>query len=295
MRRDTPAHLQLAPNWTASRQNARRNPLRATRFPMHSILANALADLTAGLRMHRLWIALATEDIEDQHRRTTLGPLWVLLNYLAFAATFIFVFHGGGSDPQYPTYVATGLVVWFFMMETIGSSVTLFVREESFIKGTTLPLSVYVLRATLQSTIRAGYAVIGSVIILMVTFSQVAAGWMWALPAIVIIVVIAPAAITCFAFLGVFVPDSQFLVTNLMRVGMFVTPVFWAPDAANGIRGMLYRYNPFTYFLEIVRVPLLEGHLPLGALGICLAIGALAWICALALIGRLRRQVALVL
>ena len=48
--------------------------------------------------------------------------------------------------PNYPAYVATGLLIWFYMMEVITQSVSLFVREENFIKGTKLPLTVYVMR-----------------------------------------------------------------------------------------------------------------------------------------------------
>jgi len=55
-----------------------------------------------------------------------------------------------------------GLLVWFYIMETIVQSTSLFTREESFIKGTTLPLTVYVMRLTMESIIRAGYAAIGS-------------------------------------------------------------------------------------------------------------------------------------
>lgn len=89
---------------------------------MGNIVSNALADMRAGLRMRRVWVALASEDIGDQHRRTTLGPLWLLLSYLAFAGTFIF--HRGDTDSSYAVYVATGLLVWFYIMETITGSTT---------------------------------------------------------------------------------------------------------------------------------------------------------------------------
>ncbi|HHY50188.1 MAG TPA: ABC transporter permease [Alphaproteobacteria bacterium] len=261
---------------------------------MAVILGNALADLAAGVRRYRVWVALATEDVGDQHRRTALGPLWMLINYLAFAATFIFIFHAGEADRTYPIYVATGLLVWFFIMETLNSSVTLFVREESLIKGTTLPLSVYVLRATLQAVIRTAYALAGCIGILLLAGAAPGAGWGWAALGLAVVVLTAPAAIICVAFLGVFVPDSQFVVSNLMRVGMFVTPVFWT-NPGGGLREAAYAYNPFTYFLEIVRVPILAGDLPAPALALCIGMSILAWTLALLLLGSFRREVALVL
>ncbi|WP_246248942.1 ABC transporter permease [Chelativorans alearense] len=262
---------------------------------MFATIKIALKDIHAGLRMRRVWIALAHEDIGDQHRRTALGPLWLLINYLAFAGTFIFVFQRGASIPNYEAYVATGLLVWFYIMETISQSVSLFVREESFIKGTTLPLSVYVMRLATQSVIRAGYAFIGCLAILVISGTSLTVMWAWSALAIVLILATAPAAIILFAFLGAYFPDSQFIVSNLTRIGMFLTPVFWAYTGGGGVRSTFYYSNPFTYFLEIVRIPILSGDVPVRSFILCGAITASLWAVALLLLGRLRKQVVFVL
>lgn len=263
---------------------------------MRSELSAAFEDLASGLRKHHVWRALAVEEIGDQHRRTTLGPLWLLLNYLIFAGTFIFIIHRGDtSGTHYAIYVATGLLVWFFLMEGITTGVTLFVREESLIKGTTLPLSVYVFRAVLQTATRSAYALAGCALILVVSGASVTPVWAWSIPGIVIILAVAPAVIICLAFLGVFFPDSQFLISNLMRVGMFVTPVFWTDPGNDVVRATFYHYNPFAWFLDVVRYPIVANEVPVPQLMLCLGIGALAWGCALVLLGNLRHKVAMII
>lgn len=264
---------------------------------MQRILASAFKDIGAGLRRWRVWVTLASEDIGDQHRRTTLGPLWLLVNYLAFAGTFVFVFDGGNSgNPNYLAYVATGLLVWFYMMETIVQSVSLFAKEESFIKGTTLPITTYVMRLTTQSVIRAGYALCGCLAILAfsdTTFSMVS---LWALAGIAILLVTTPAVILVTAFIGAYFPDSQFIVGNVMRIGMFLTPVFWIhTSGTGGIRSVLYYWNPFTYFLEIVRIPIVAGEFPGRSFLFCLLFAAVMWSMAILLLGTLRKQLAFVL
>jgi ABC-type polysaccharide/polyol phosphate export permease len=263
---------------------------------MPRVIANALADISAGLRLRRVWWALASEDIGDQHRRTALGPLWLLINYLAFAGTFIFVFRPGVSGTaNYAAYVATGLLVWFYIMETLTQSVSLFLREESFIKGTTLPISVYVLRLTAQSVIRAAYALVGCIAILLMSGVAFSVAWTWSLLGLVLVVATTPAAIVLFAFVGAYFPDSQFVVSNLMRIGMFLTPVFWVHAGGGGVRGAFYYWNPFTYFLEIVRIPILSGELPARSFLLCLAISLALWAVALMLLGRYRKQLVFVL
>lgn len=256
----------------------------------------ALTDIYAGLRMRRVWIALAQEDIGDQHRRTTLGPLWLLINYLAFAGTFIFVFQRGDSSvTNYAAYVATGLLVWFYVMETITQSVSLFVREESFIKGTTLPLSVYVMRLFMQSAIRAAYALIGCASILLMSGTDLGAAWGCSAFGLMLILVTTPAAIILFAFVGAYFPDSQFIVSNVMRIGMFLTPVFWTYEGAGGVRHFFYYWNPFTYFLEIVRGPILSGRFSSDAFLFCAAISLCLWLAALVTLGAFRKQVIFIL
>lgn len=257
---------------------------------MQNTLNTALSDIVEGLRLKRLWVALAFEDIGDQHRLTLLGPIWLLINYLAFAGTFIFIFNAHANNPQYAAYVAIGLFVWFFIMETISNSVSLFSREEAYINGTTLPLTVYVLRMLMQATIRASYALAGCLGIL--ALEGMAVDWAWAYSALglLLILAVAPAVIIVFAFMGAYFPDSQYVVSNLMRIGMFVTPIFWHYQGSHGVQHAFYFWNPFTYFLEIVRAPVLEGAFPIHAFAICIAIGAIIWVLALLLLGRLRRE-----
>jgi len=260
---------------------------------MQKILANAFDDMVAGYRRRRVWITLATEDVGDQHRRTALGPLWLLVNYFAFAATFIFVFAPVPSA-EFAIYVATGLLVWNYLNDTITQAVTLFEREESFIKGTNLPLSVYVMRLTLQNMIRGVYAVVGCAIILIFAQVQITPEWIWAGLGLAIILICSPAVVALFGFLGIFFPDSQFIVTNLMRVAMFATPLFWTHEGEGGLRGALYYWNPFTYFLDMVRQPIVNGTVVWESFGVSIAFTLVIWALALLLLGSLRKQVALI-
>lgn len=97
--------------------------------------------------------------------------------------------------------------------------------------------------------------------------------------------------ITVFATLGAFFPDLEFIVTNIMRIGIFLTPIFWELTGEGGLRDLLYHLNPFTFFIEIVRVPILTDAFPVRAFIVCCVISALAWLAAIALLGRFRKQI----
>lgn len=259
------------------------------------VLLTAGNDFRDGLSRWRVWTALAVENIGDQHRRTTLGPFWLLLNYLAFAGTFILIFRRGEGIPHYETYVAVGLFVWLYLSETINQAVSLFVREENFIKGTTLPLSIYVLCLTLQSTIRAGYMLVGCLALLILLGAPLSIGWLWAAIGFFIVFLTMPAAIAVAAIGGAFFPDLQFIVQNIMRLGMFLTPIFWTVGDGDGARQILANWNPFSYYIDVVRQPILTGDLPLISIGICVVVGMAFWLATLLLFGLFRKQIVFVL
>lgn len=262
---------------------------------MRALVTSALDDMAAGLRMRNVWTALAVEDIGDAHRRTLLGPVWVLLNYLLYAGTFILVFGHGRGGTNYSAYVALGLLVWIFISETISKGVSLFTREESFIKGTVLPLSVYVMRQWMQSIIRAGYATVGAIGILILTGTMPSFAWLSSVPAIALILATAPAVLILFAVAGAIFPDLSFIVGNLIRLGLFLTPIFWRVEGGSGLRQAFYHLNPFTHYLEIVRTPILTGEIPFNAWQLCLAVSAVLWLAAIPLLGKFRRQIVFLL
>lgn len=262
---------------------------------MTKIIQTALSDISEAFRLRRVWMALASEDIGDQHRRTALGPLWLLINYLVYAGSFVALFSHHAGSSNYVVYVATGLFVWLYIAEVIMQSVVLFVREQGFIQGTTLPLSVYVLRLTAQSLMRSAYALIGCVVIILIGGAQVTIYWLWSALALVLIVAITPAAIIVFATAGAFFPDLQFIVSNVMRLGLFLTPIIWVPIGGGGIRDVFYHWNPFTYFLEIARIPILAGDVPARAFLLCFCLGVATWVLAIALLGTSRKQIVFML
>lgn len=262
---------------------------------MISVVGSAFKDVQSTWKMRRVWLALATEDISDEHKRTTLGPIWLLVNYVAFVGTFCFVVFDARYNSEYVSYVAVGLFVWFYISDNINNAVGLFVREEGFIKGTPLPISLYVMRQFMQSCIRSFYSLLGCIIILILGGTSADYTWFLSLLSLFLILLVTPPVILIFAFLGAFIPDAKFLIQNAMRIGMFLTPVFWSYENSGGLRHYLYWWNPFTYFLEIVRDPIVEGYIHSFDFMVCVSLGIFAWLFGAYLLGKLKKEVVFVL
>lgn len=252
---------------------------------------DAVADLREAVAMHSVWRALAKEDITDQHRRTTLGPLWILLNYLLLVGTFYVIFGSLTPIENFIAYVATAFLVWTFLSEVMTQSVGLFFQNKPFITGTVLPLSVYILRMTAQSLTRLCYTLSGCAVLVLLSGAEISIAWFYSLLALIIIILSIPAIIAVLSVLGAFFPDLQFLIQNAMRVGMFLTPIFWATDRAIGLRHTVYVWNPFTYVIEMFRSPIMTAEPHLFAFILCLVMSVALWILGLFLLGRYRERI----
>jgi lipopolysaccharide transport system permease protein len=257
-------------------------------------LGPAIGDIVYTVRNPAIWLELAREDVEDQYRRTLLGPLWLLVNYLVYVGAFLAIFGKERGGFNFGAYVALGMLVWIYISEALNQAIKLFSREEKYILGTTLPLTVYVMRLTLQSFIRIFYSIIGCIVLVIFSGVDISWVWLWSLFGLLLVGVTTPAAIMVFAMMGAFFPDMQFVVQNALRVGLFLTPIFWVPTAS-GIRGILYKWNPFTYFLEIIREPVFNAHVPWMAIGFCLLVSLFLWGIGLVLLVLYRKQIVFVL
>ncbi len=258
---------------------------------MLELAQRGLADLRAALKLRSLWWALASEDIADSHRRTMLGPVWPLLNYLLFVGSLVLVLGPGAGSSNFTAYVATGMLVWLFISDILSMSATLFTREENFIKGTVLPISIYVMRQTLVISIRSFYALLGAIAILLYSGIEAAPALLSIGPAIFVLLLTAPAVAVLFGVAGAYFRDFQFIVVNATRLLMFVTPIFWTDPGAGGLLGFLYYWNPLTHYIEIVRKPVVEGVLPLSSWMVTLSITAILLVAALLTLGRFNRQI----
>ena len=258
---------------------------------MHELARRACLDIKAALKLRSVWWALASEDVADSHRRTLLGPVWPLLNYLLFAGTLILILGQGAGPLNFTAYIASGLLVWLFINDTLTLSSTLFIREESFIKGTVLPISIYVLRQTMLITIRAFFALLGAVPVILFSGIEVTPALLSIAPAVLLLLVTAPAVAILFGIAGVFFRDFQFIVSNAMRLLMFITPVFWTHAGVGGVRGFLYHWNPLTHYIDIVRRPVVEGIVPAVSWAIAGTLTLFLCAAALLVLGKFSRQI----
>ena len=202
-------------------------------------VSEAVGDLRAAWRGRRIAMAFAHEDVADAYRKTSLGPIWMLISYLLFNCAIVFVAGHPADIPNYIGFVACGLLVFQFMSEVISDGVTLFHREQPYIKGTTLPISIYVFRLTCRSMLRNAYPLAGAVGLLLYSGEIPNVAWLYAIAGIVLIILATPAVVTVAAIIGALSPDMGFVVQNVLRLSFFLLSSLLGQDRRSHSRDLL--------------------------------------------------------
>ncbi len=157
-------------------------------------------------------MAFASEDVADIYRRTFLGPAWSVLSFLLFVGSIVLIIGETSGIPHYMAFVSSGLIVYLTMTEVLAESSNLFQREMAFIKGTTLPISIYIMRLTSKTVIRSVYPLLAALFLVLVDGVMPTAAWFYSFLGILLIIISIPAAATVVSILGVIIPDMHFIV-----------------------------------------------------------------------------------
>lgn len=277
---------------TARREPSRLVPVVERREP--SQLALALADMRDGLAMWELWGTLGWHDIRQRYRRSVLGPFWITLSMGVMVAglSVLWATLFQQSIPEYLPYFALGFIVWTLISALIMEGCTAFYGSEGVIKQIPVPLSVHVYRIVWRNLIISAHNLtIYVVIMLALGIWPGVVGFLLAIVGFALLAVIGTALGILFGILSARYRDIPPLVTSILQMAFFFSPILWKPESLPE-RHYMVTYNPFYYLIEIVRRPLLGVVPDFVTFATVGGIALLSCVAAAALFARFRKRIA---
>jgi len=229
----------------------------------------ALKDINMAIMAFPSWAYIGAKRLQLEYRRTIVGSLWLILGF-GISTTGIAVLLAqlqGMTLAIHVPYVAFGMAIWnFISMSMIGGS-TVFEQNRAMMLQLPLPRTAFVISHVVKNLILFAINLATACVISLLF------GWTPSVETFVIVpalLLCIPAAFAVTTLMGVIatrIPDLGELTASIMRLGFFLTPIFWRVDAPSArfhgadqtldILGLMTIWNPFTHFLEIVRDPLL--------------------------------------
>jgi ABC-type polysaccharide/polyol phosphate export permease len=157
---------------------------------------------------------------------------------------------------NYLPYLAVGLVVWQYLASSVNEGCTSFTGSAYLIKQIRLPLSVHVCRIAWRNFAILLHS-LPVVVIMLIAFGHRPSLTFFLVPLGLFLLLLHGVWIG--VVLGVLCArfrDIPPIVTNLVQVAFFFTPVMWSPEILKD-HAWVATYNPLYHLIEIVRAPIL--------------------------------------
>ncbi|GIK47444.1 MAG: putative O-antigen/lipopolysaccharide transport integral membrane protein ABC transporter RfbD [Alphaproteobacteria bacterium] len=240
------------------RQEAARGSgaLRGARGTVMTAIAG-LRSTYSGIAQLRGAVELGWYDFITGYRRSLIGPFWVTIQFSAWILSLTLILHAqlGDSLGSYALYVAVGMMVWEPLSGAMAEGPRHFSQHAQLIQNVPIQLSHLSVRKLTFLVFRASMTAPVLLLLIVIFGGEVAINLPLLALAAVLILMTMYAFIVLFGFIGTFNHDFGFFVPAVTRFLFFVTPIIW--QANEGIRKTISYFNPFSYYLEIVRGSLL--------------------------------------
>jgi len=253
----------------------------------------AVLDIVEGAHAWHLWGLLGWQDIRQRYRRSTLGPFWLTISMGAMVGGLGLLYAGlfNQNVADYLPSLALGFIVWGLLATLVNENCNAFIDAESIIKQIQLPLSIHVYRVVWRNLIIFAHNLL--IFIVVAAIFKIWPGWagLLALPALALIGMNGVWIGILLGLVSARFRDVPQIVASVMQIAFFFTPIIWTQRSLSG-HGWILKLNPFLYFLDLLRAPLLGQIPPLNYWPTALAMTLCGWALALFMYRIYRRRIA---
>lgn len=231
-----------------------------------------IRNLTELYQYRALLIALSMRELKARYRASVLGFLWTFLNPTLNMLVYVLVFGMvlRSSVPNYAYYLFTGLLPWiFFSSSLMGGTSSISDRRDLLTK---VRFPAQVLPATVVLTNLINFLLSLPLLLGLGLFFGVLPSWhmVFLVPVLLVQTFFTLALTYFFAALNVAFRDLQHIVTNLIQMAFFLTPVLWDLKSIPAMAGLtreqtqelVMRVNPMASVVGSWRAIFYEQRVP---------------------------------
>ncbi len=235
-----------------------------------------------------LVITLTIKEIKVRYKRTFLGYAWSLLNPIVYAVTYWIAFKAilNVKIEGYFVFLLCGLFPWQWLSSSLMSSPGGFVTNASLIKKINFPRYLIVLSTIITEGLHYLLCIpVLTVIMLMMGRGGPHWSWLIGIPALLVLqATISFGIALAIASCNVFFRDIERLLSLVMTVLFYLTPVIYEPKMVPEYLRPIMAANPFAPLIVAWRRLFIDGQVDWSTLGtaaiaaaISMVVGAFAF------------------
>lgn len=208
-------------------------------------------------------LRLAANDFKAKYAGSALGTLWAVAEPLVTVFVYWFVYtvalgQGGFEGVPYYLWLSAGLAPWFFISNGI-QGVTSAFRDYSFLVKK-MRFNTKVLPAVRTLSAFISHIIFLCIVFVMCTLNKTSFSRFFVLIPMLFCTAFVYTAGRISALLCTQFKDTQNIVSVLLNIGFWLTPVFWNGENVSGAAALWLRLNPAAVITNGYRAAMLTGE-----------------------------------
>ncbi|WP_370872410.1 ABC transporter permease [Paenibacillus zeirhizosphaerae] len=204
----------------------------------------------------KLIVDLSKNDFNKKFKGSYLGALWAFVNPVITILLYWFVFEIGfrsGSTPEgYPfvVWLICGMVPWFFFAEAFASATLSFSEYSFLVKKVVFNISILPLVKIFSAFFIHLFFICFLIVVLLCYGVTPTIAWLQLFYYVFCTFALLVGTTFITASIMPFFKDIAQVVSVIVQIGFWLTPIVWSLDIAPLKYHLLFKLNPFYYIAE---------------------------------------------
>lgn len=206
-------------------------------------------------------VSLVKQDLQMKYNRSVLGVAWQLITPLGLSiiiGSIYAIIYGMEPSGLIPV-LFSGLNPWLFISGSADGGTSAYINAEGYLKQTQVSPQIFPIRVVLVAFVNLIYSMIAFFLVyLVLSPSSFGLQMLWFFPGMIVILLAGMTIANLSSAITIHFRDFQPLQSLLLQGLFYITPIIYT-TAMMDERGysIVYRINPFYYFINVVRTPAL--------------------------------------
>lgn len=253
----------------------------------------AINDISYGLIGWHMWGRLGWQEIKRRYRRTIFGPFWTTMSLGIFIVTLGFLWANLWKQDAkaYLPFLCAGMLAWSLVSTIMTESCGVFTGAEALIKQLRFPYTYLTCSVVWRNIIVFMHNL--AIFVLVAIYAQVPINFntLLVFPGLLLVCLNGIWISTVLGMICSRFRDITQLISSILQISMFVTPIFWAPEQLGPRFSKFVNFNLLFHLVDVIRSPLM-GRTPSMVSWIAVLLSLLVgWGLMLVLFSRFRRRV----
>jgi len=204
---------------------------------------------------------LSINNIKLRFKQTTFGPLWSTIGsgFFILCLTFVMGNISQSENILIVPHLSVGVIVWFFFLNYIVESTTIFGSRKNFLLNFKVPKTAFIFQILFQNLFIFFFNFIIYLIVVFIypsIFSFKIFLLFFTLPLFILNIFSMSIIVSIIA---IRFNDFAQTIRIILQLTFFITPIFWLPEVS--IKNFYIKYNLVYHLIELIRAPLIGNEL----------------------------------